>query len=262
MTKTFKVLNKLKIMIDKNKMTYFGFRRIEKNKKNIMVNKVFHDVAKRYDIMNDIMSFGLHRIWKNITVNCSGILNGQKVLDVAGGTGDLTKKFSYLVGSKGKVVLLDSNRSMIKIGRDKIRNEGLNNVHFVQANAENIPFINNYFNCVSISFGLRNITNQKKALSSMLRVLKPGGNILILEFSKPSCFFLNKVYDIYSFYFLPIIGALVANNTKSYKYLAESIRMHPNQEQLKKIMKQVGFKNVTYHNLTGGIVSIHNGFKF
>lgn len=246
-----------------NKFTDFGFSKIEKNKKSIMVNKIFNDVAKKYDIMNDIMSFGIHRIWKHYTVSCSSVLKGQKVLDIAGGTGDLTKKFSYLVGSTGQVVLMDFNNSMLKIGRKKIRNSGfINNIFYIQADAENIPLQDNYFDCISISFGLRNITNKEKALSSMFRVLKPGGSIIILEFSKPKYIWLSKIYDLYSFYLLPTLGKIVTKNYESYKYLVESIKMHPNQEQLKKMMNSSGFKNIIYHNLTGGIVSIHHGFKF
>lgn len=244
------------------KFTYFGFEKIEKNKKKKMVNKVFDDVSKKYDLMNDILSFGLHRIWKNFFIKDSNVLYGHKVLDIAGGTGDITEKFSRLVGEKGKVFLLDINMKMISIGRNKLINKGLiNNIFYIQADAENIPIIDNYFNCVSISFGLRNFTNKKKALSSIFRVLKIGGNIMILEFSQPKCEFLNKIYKIYSFYFIPKIGKFIANSYYSYKYLVESIKMHPNQNKLQCMMLEAGFKNVSYCNLMGGIVAIHKGFK-
>lgn len=243
--------------------THFGFRTVAKDEKQEMVAEVFHSVAAKYDLMNDLMSFGIHRIWKRFTIDCSGVRQGQRVLDLAGGTGDLTAKFSRLVGEKGEVVLADINDSMLKMGREKLRNLGIvGNVSYVQANAEALPFPDNYFDCITISFGLRNVTEKEKALRSMFRVLKPGGRLLVLEFSKPVLKPLSKAYDTYSFHILPRIGELVAQDAESYRYLAESIRMHPDQETLKGMMVDAGFENVTYHNLTGGIVALHRGFKF
>ncbi|MFO6299775.1 bifunctional demethylmenaquinone methyltransferase/2-methoxy-6-polyprenyl-1,4-benzoquinol methylase UbiE [Rahnella selenatireducens] len=243
--------------------THFGFRTVAKDEKQEMVAEVFHSVAAKYDLMNDLMSFGIHRIWKRFTIDCSGVRQGQRVLDLAGGTGDLTAKFSRLVGEKGEVVLADINDSMLKMGREKLRNLGIvGNVNYVQANAEALPFPDNYFDCITISFGLRNVTEKEKALRSMFRVLKPGGRLLVLEFSKPLLKPLSKAYDTYSFHILPRIGELVAQDAESYRYLAESIRMHPDQETLKGMMADAGFENVTYHNLTGGIVALHRGFKF
>jgi demethylmenaquinone methyltransferase/2-methoxy-6-polyprenyl-1,4-benzoquinol methylase len=240
--------------------THFGFRTVAKDEKQEMVAEVFHSVAAKYDLMNDLMSFGIHRIWKRFTIDCSGVRQGQRV---AGGTGDLTAKFSRLVGEKGEVVLADINDSMLKMGREKLRNLGIvGNVSYVQANAEALPFPDNYFDCITISFGLRNVTEKEKALRSMFRVLKPGGRLLVLEFSKPVLKPLSKAYDTYSFHILPRIGELVAHDAESYRYLAESIRMHPDQETLKGMMADAGFENVTYHNLTGGIVALHRGFKF
>lgn len=241
----------------------FGYKQIPKQDKEKHVADVFHSVADKYDVMNDLMSFGIHRIWKKITLEHSGVRNGQKILDLAGGTGDLTAKFSQLVGDDGLVVLADINDSMLKVGRDKLRNKGLfKNIEYVQANAEELPFQDNTFNCVTISFGLRNVTNKEKALSSMWRVLKPGGRLLVLEFSKPKYKILSKAYDLYSFTMLPLMGKIIANDSESYRYLAESIRMHPDQSKLKKMMEEAGFRDVQYHDMTGGIVALHIGFKF
>ncbi|WP_085248610.1 bifunctional demethylmenaquinone methyltransferase/2-methoxy-6-polyprenyl-1,4-benzoquinol methylase UbiE [Gilliamella mensalis] len=241
----------------------FGYRQVPKQEKVKRVAEVFHSVADKYDVMNDLMSFGIHRIWKKITIEYSSVRKGQKVLDLAGGTGDLTAKFSQLVGDNGLVVLADINESMLKVGRDKLRDKGLfKNIEYVQANAEELPFADNYFDCITISFGLRNVTDKEKALRSMWRVLKPGGRLLILEFSKPQYQILNKAYDLYSFSMLPLMGKIVANDSESYRYLAESIRMHPDQNTLKKMMQDAGFVDVKYHNMTGGIVALHIGFKF
>ena len=241
----------------------FGYTQVLKQDKVKRVAEVFHSVADKYDIMNDLMSFGIHRIWKKITIEYSSVRKGQKVLDLAGGTGDLTAKFSQIVGDDGLVVLADINESMLKVGRDKLRNKGLfKNIEYVQANAEELPFADNYFDCITISFGLRNVTDKQKALQSMWRVLKPGGRLLILEFSKPQYQILNKAYDLYSFTMLPLMGKIVANDSDSYRYLAESIRMHPDQKTLKKMMEDAGFVDVKYHNMTGGIVALHTGFKF
>jgi len=251
-------------MADQNQeTTHFGFRTVAKDDKESMVADVFHSVAAKYDVMNDLMSFGIHRIWKRFTIDCSGVRRGQRVLDLAGGTGDLTAKFSRIVGEQGQVVLADINASMLKMGREKLRNNGIvGNVSYVQANAEALPFPDNYFDCITISFGLRNVTEKEQALRSMYRVLKPGGRLLVLEFSKPLLAPLSKVYDAYSFHVLPKIGGLVVKDPESYRYLAESIRMHPDQETLKGMMSDAGFDNVSYYNLTGGIVALHRGFKF
>lgn len=258
------IVEQAKQMADESKdTTHFGYRTVAKSDKADMVADVFHSVAAKYDLMNDLMSFGIHRIWKRFTIDSSGVRRGQRVLDLAGGTGDLTAKFSRLVGETGEVVLADINSSMLKVGREKLRNKGIiGNVNYVQANAEALPFPDNYFDCITIAFGLRNVTEKEKALASMFRVLKPGGRLLVLEFSKPVLEPLSKAYDAYSFHILPRIGEMVAKDAGSYRYLAESIRMHPDQETLKQMMMDVGFENTTYHNLTGGIVALHRGFKF
>ncbi|MCU6377742.1 bifunctional demethylmenaquinone methyltransferase/2-methoxy-6-polyprenyl-1,4-benzoquinol methylase UbiE [Morganella morganii] len=241
----------------------FGFRTVNRNEKAGMVANVFHSVAAKYDLMNDLMSFGIHRVWKRFTIDASGVRRGQRVLDLAGGTGDFTAKFSRMVGENGQVILADINDSMLKMGREKLRNHGVvGNVNYVQANAEELPFPDDYFNCIIISFGLRNVTDKDKALRSMFRVLKPGGRLLVLEFSKPVIEPLSKVYDAYSFHVLPRIGQAVVNDADSYRYLAESIRMHPDQETLKSMMENAGFEHVSYTNMTGGIVALHKGFKF
>jgi ubiquinone/menaquinone biosynthesis methyltransferases len=243
--------------------THFGFKTVPETEKEQLVADVFHSVAEKYDLMNDLMSFGIHRLWKRFTIDCAGVRPGQKVLDLAGGTGDLTAKFSRLVGETGEVVLADINDSMLKVGREKLRNLGLvNNIRYVQANAENLPFPDNYFDLITIGFGLRNVTHKELALASMYRALKPGGRLLVLEFSKPTNVVMSKLYDFYSFKVLPKMGQLVAKDSDSYQYLAESIRMHPDQETLKTMMETVGFEQVTYHNLTQGVVALHRGFKF
>ena len=243
--------------------THFGFKTVAETEKEHLVADVFHSVADKYDLMNDLMSFGIHRLWKRFTIDCAGVRPGQKILDLAGGTGDLTAKFSRLVGDTGEVVLADINDSMLKVGREKLRNKGLvSNIRYVQANAENLPFPDNYFDLITIGFGLRNVTHKDKALASMYRALKPGGRLLVLEFSKPTNAVMSKLYDFYSFKVLPKMGQLVAKDSDSYQYLAESIRMHPDQETLKGMMDEVGFEQVTYHNLTQGVVALHRGFKF
>lgn len=251
-------------MVDQTpETTHFGFKTVATTEKASKVAQVFHSVAAKYDLMNDLMSFGIHRVWKRFTIDCSGVRRGQKVLDLAGGTGDLAAKFSRIVGEQGEVVLADINDSMLKIGREKLRNLGvIGNINYVQANAEALPFPDNHFDCITIAFGLRNVTDKDKALRSMYRVLKPGGRLLVLEFSKPILEPLNKAYDAYSFHILPKIGELVAHDSESYRYLAESIRMHPDQETLKSMMDDAGFENTTYFNLTGGIVALHRGYKF
>lgn len=248
---------------DQTGKTHFGYQTIDKNNKEQMVASVFHSVAAKYDIMNDLMSFGVHRLWKRFTIDASSVRPGNKVLDLAGGTGDLTRKFSEIVGPTGQVFLADINDSMIKVGREKLHNKGyVGNIEYVQANAEALPFADNTFDLVTIAFGLRNVTNKDNALASIFRVLKPGGRLLVLEFSKPQQEWLNKAYDFYSFNILPTMGQVIANDKDSYQYLSESIRMHPNQDTLKSMMEDVGFEQVSYHNLTGGIVALHKGFKF
>ncbi|VFP82223.1 bifunctional demethylmenaquinone methyltransferase/2-methoxy-6-polyprenyl-1,4-benzoquinol methylase UbiE [Candidatus Erwinia haradaeae] len=243
--------------------TYFGFRSVMKEEKTHLVTNVFHSVASKYDFMNDLMSLGIHRIWKRLAIKYSNVQPGQRVLDLAGGTGDLTEQFYYLVGKTGLVVLADLNSSMLKIGRDKLRNKGLiSKIYYVQTNAEALPFPDNFFDCIAIAFGLRNITEIDTALRSMLRTLKKGGRLLVLEFSHPKCTKLHRLYNLYNLHILPCIGKIVAQDYHSYRYLAESIQMHPNQETLKQMMIDIGFQDTTYKNLTGGIVALHCGFKF
>ncbi len=242
--------------------THFGYKTVNKAEKQARVADVFTSVAKKYDIMNDLMSFGIHRLWKRYAISLSGVRAGQHVLDIAGGTGDLAKVFSREVGRNGHVVLSDINAAMLEVGRERLINAGCNNVDFVLANAETLaPFEDESFDLLTISFGLRNVTDKDAALRSMYRVLKPGGRLLILEFSKPIFEPLSKAYDLYSFTALPMMGKIVANDSESYKYLAESIRMHPDQQTLKQMMEQAGFENCDYHNLTAGIVAVHRGFK-
>ncbi|MFC0323242.1 bifunctional demethylmenaquinone methyltransferase/2-methoxy-6-polyprenyl-1,4-benzoquinol methylase UbiE [Gallibacterium melopsittaci] len=244
-------------------VTHFGFKTVAKAEKQQLVANVFHSVAAKYDLMNDLLSFGIHRVWKRFTIDCSGVRKGQKVLDLAGGTGDFTAKFSRIVGETGQVILADINDSMLQVGREKLRNLGVvGNVEYVQANAEMLPFADNTFDCIVISFGLRNVTDKDKALRSMYRVLKPGGRLLVLEFSKPILEPLSKVYNFYSFNILPKVGEVVVNDADSYRYLAESIRMHPEQSVLEQMMIDAGFEQTQYFNLTAGIVALHRGYKF
>ncbi|RTR37783.1 bifunctional demethylmenaquinone methyltransferase/2-methoxy-6-polyprenyl-1,4-benzoquinol methylase UbiE [Shewanella canadensis] len=243
--------------------THFGYKTVEADQKADMVAGVFHSVAAKYDIMNDVMSFGIHRMWKRFTIESAGARPGMKVLDLAGGTGDLTAKFSHLVGDKGQVTLADINDSMLKVGREKLRDKGIvGNVNYVQANAEALPFPDNHFDIITIAFGLRNVTDKDSAIRSMLRVLKPGGKLLILEFSKPQHDVMRKIYDLYSFKILPKMGSLITQDADSYEYLAESIRMHPDQDTLKGMMVDAGFEQVEYTNMTDGIVALHKGYKF
>lgn len=248
-------------MSDKDK-THFGYQEVDTDAKASMVADVFHSVASRYDLMNDLMSGGIHRIWKRFTIELSGVRTGNAVLDIAGGTGDLAARFADIVGPTGRVVLADINDSMLKVGRDKLLDNGrMGNLEFVQADAQYLPFPDDTFDCITIAFGLRNVTDKDLALRSMLRVLKPGGRLLVLEFSKPDNPLLSKAYDTYSFSVLPLMGRLVANDAESYKYLAESIRMHPDQETLKDMMEEAGFSRCEYHNMTGGVVALHKGVK-
>ena len=247
---------------DNQDQTHFGFEQVNVDDKQAKVADVFHSVASKYDIMNDLMSGGIHRIWKRLTIEQSGVRRGHKVLDIAGGTGDLTMRFSRLVGSEGKVVLADINDSMLKVGRDRLLDRGITgNVEFVQANAEALPFPDNTFDCITIAFGLRNVTHKDNALASMARVLKPGGKLMVLEFSKTENPLLTKVYDTYSFSLLPKIGKMIAGDEESYRYLAESIRMHPDQETLKGMMEEAGLTQCKFQNMTGGIVALHTGIK-
>jgi len=247
----------------KQRTTHFGFREVPESAKEGMVADVFHSVANKYDLMNDLMSLGAHRLWKRFTVESSGVRGGFRVLDVAGGTGDLAAQFAVRVGRRGQVVLADINDSMLEQGRARLTDRGIvSNVNFVQANAENLPFPADYFDRVSIAFGLRNVTHIDRALSSMFRVLKPGGALLVLEFSRPVMPGLNSLYDVYSFNVLPWLGRVVTGDAASYRYLAESIRKHPDQETLKQMMQQAGFERVTFHNLSGGIVALHKAYKF
>ncbi|MFC4892553.1 bifunctional demethylmenaquinone methyltransferase/2-methoxy-6-polyprenyl-1,4-benzoquinol methylase UbiE [Pseudofrancisella aestuarii] len=250
-------------MSDNKKTTDFGFSEVAWEDKQKKVAGVFHSVAAKYDLMNDMMSFGIHRLWKKTTVAKAGIRKGDRVLDLAGGTGDLAYKFCQLVGDNGKVILSDINSSMLEVGKEKLTNKGcVGNIEYIQANAESLPFPDNYFDCITISFGLRNVTDKEKALTSMYRVLKPGGKLLVLEFSKPIVPLLSKIYDEYSFKALPFMGKVITQDAESYKYLAESIRKHPDQETLKQMMLQAGFDDAEYQNMTGGIVALHTGYKY
>lgn len=245
-----------------NDETHFGFEQVKAGEKAGKVADVFHSVADKYDVMNDVMSFGVHRLWKRFTLAQTGLKNGQRVLDLAGGTGDLALKMSRMVGASGEVVLSDINGSMLSNGRDRLTDEGVaGNIRYVQANAECLPFPDDHFDCITMAFGLRNVTDKDMALRSMYRILKPGGRLLVLEFSKPVAPGLSTVYDFYSFKLLPMMGKVIANDEESYRYLAESIRMHPDQNTLKAMMQDAGFERCDYNNLTGGIVALHKGFK-
>ncbi|MDH5485876.1 MAG: bifunctional demethylmenaquinone methyltransferase/2-methoxy-6-polyprenyl-1,4-benzoquinol methylase UbiE, partial [Gammaproteobacteria bacterium] len=240
----------------------FGYEEVPVAEKVRRVAGVFHSVADKYDVMNDVMSLGVHRLWKRYTLGQTGLKAGQRALDLAGGTGDLAMRMSRMVGPAGEVVLSDINASMLSRGRERLLDEGIaGNVRYVQANAECLPFPDDYFDCITIAFGLRNVTDKDQALRSMYRVLKPGGRLLILEFSKPVAPGLAPIYDTYSFKLLPMMGKLIANDEDSYRYLAESIRMHPDQQTLKGMMDGAGFAKTTFHNMTGGIVALHKGFK-
>ena len=242
--------------------TDFGFKRVKRGDKEQLVRGVFDSVASRYDMMNDLMSVGIHRLWKRFTIELSAVRPGQTVLDIAGGTGDLAARFSRIVGAEGKVILADINASMLAVGRDRLIDEGVvGNVHTVQCDAQALAFPDNSIDCITIAFGLRNVTDKEKALRSMERVLKPGGRLLVLEFSKPTNPVLEQVYDTYSFRVLPLMGKWVANDAESYRYLAESIRKHPDQDTLLGMMEDAGFVNCQYHNMTGGIVAVHRGIK-
>ncbi len=239
--------------------THFGFQTVPEEQKVQKVAEVFHSVASKYDVMNDLMSGGLHRLWKAFTIAQAGVRPGFKVLDIAGGTGDLAKAFAKQAGPTGEVWLTDINESMLRVGRDRLLNKGLLTPTLL-CDAEKLPFPNNYFDRVTVAFGLRNMTHKDQALAEMQRVLKPGGKLLVLEFSKV-WELLQKPYDVYSFSVLPWLGKQIANDAESYRYLAESIRMHPDQETLKQMLKDAGLERVEYFNLTAGVAALHSGVK-
>ena len=246
---------------DFNKNFDFGYERVTEEEKTEKVGAVFDSVSQKYDLMNDLMSLGLHRFWKRFAMMHTGLTEGMSALDVAGGTGDLASNLCQQVGKKGTVVLTDINFNMLINGRSKLLDQGkLNQINLIQSNAESLPFVNDSFDCITIGFGLRNITNKEKALASIMQVIKPGGRLLILEFSKPNEL-ISPFYDFYSFNVLPKLGDWVVNDADSYQYLAESIRMHPDQKKLKAMMETIGFSNCEYINLTGGIVALHIGYK-
>jgi len=244
------------------KTTHFGYKQVPVGEKADHVREVFDSVASRYDVMNDLMSMGVHRLWKRHTVELAGVRRGQRVLDLAAGTGDLSERFAGIVGMEGEVVFTDINAAMLTRGRDRLMDAGVaGNLHYAQVNAEALPFPDNHFDCITIGFGLRNVTNKQRALEEMFRVLRPGGRALVLEFSHPGSLPLRKAYDLYSFSVLPALGRLIAGDADSYRYLAESIRMHPDQETLRTMMEQAGLERCDFFNLNGGIVAIHRGYK-
>lgn len=242
------------------KTTHFGFKTVGEEEKAKKVAEVFDSVSGNYDLMNDLMSAGMHRLWKSFTIALSGVGKGSRVLDIAGGTADLSLKFAERVGKEGRVCLTDINYSMLSRGRDRMLDQGFR-ADTVQCDAEKLPFGKDYFDCVTVAFGLRNMTHKEKALKEIYRVLRPGGKLMVLEFSKiwkP----LKPAYDLYSFKVLPFMGRLVAGDAESYRYLAESIRMHPSQEELKSMMGDAGFERVDYYNLSAGVVALHVGYKY
>jgi demethylmenaquinone methyltransferase/2-methoxy-6-polyprenyl-1,4-benzoquinol methylase len=243
--------------------THFGYRDVPLNEKANLVADVFRSVAPKYDLMNDLMSFGLHRLWKRFTIAQADLRPGNTVLDVASGTGDLAIALAKVVGKQGKVIMTDINEAMLQVGRERVEDAGIvGNIECIQADAEQLPFESNHFDCVTIAFGLRNVTNKANAIRSMYRTLKPGGKLLILEFSHAQTPLISKLYDLYSFNVIPKMGELFANDRESYQYLIESIRMHPDQETLKSMMIEAGFEDVEYFNLNGGIVALHKGYKY
>jgi len=248
--------------VSEDKTTHFGYETVGESEKAERVRGVFDSVATRYDLMNDLMSFGVHRLWKRFAVQLTGARAGQRVLDLASGTGDLAARLAGLVGPRGLVVMTDINAAMLARGRDRMLDEGrAGNVRYAQLDAEALPFPDGCFDCVTIGFGLRNVTHKERALGEMHRVLRPGGRALVLEFSHPTAAPLRAAYDLYSFQVLPRLGRLVADDEASYRYLAESIRVHPDQQTLKGMMEAAGFERCDVHNLTGGVVAVHRGFK-
>ena len=246
---------------DTDNTTHFGYQSVAADEKAGLVKDVFDSVASRYDIMNDLMSGGLHRLWKRHTVNQAAARPGDVILDLAGGTGDLARAFAKKVGAEGHVVLADINAAMLRQGRTRLVDAGVaGNLSIAQVDAQNLPFADSTFNCITMAFGLRNVTDKDAALRSMFRTLRPGGKAMILEFSEPSKA-LKPAYDLYSFKVLPLLGKLVARDSDSYQYLAESIRVHPDQETLKSMMEEAGFERCRYENLAGGIVALHIGYR-
>ncbi|NKB38829.1 MAG: bifunctional demethylmenaquinone methyltransferase/2-methoxy-6-polyprenyl-1,4-benzoquinol methylase UbiE [Gammaproteobacteria bacterium] len=242
--------------------THFGFTQVDPQEKTRRVGEVFSSVASRYDLMNDLMSFGVHRAWKRYAIHIAQIKPGAQILDVAGGTGDMSVLFKKAAGDSGRVITSDINNAMLSEGRDRQLDRGVTTgLEFVQANAEALPFQKNSFDCTCIAFGLRNVTDKDAALRSMYENIKYGGSILILEFSRVVLPVLRELYEKYSFHFIPRLGELIAKDRESYQYLVESIRMHPDQETLKAMLEDAGFSRVNYHNLSGGIVAIHKGYK-
>lgn len=249
--------------MESSETTHFGYQTVAADEKARKVAGVFDSVADKYDVMNDLMSLGVHRLWKRFAISLAQLRPGERVLDLAGGTGDLTSRMLPLVGPCGQVVLSDINASMLGEGRKRLLDEGaFGNVSYAQLDAEQLPFPDNTFDCITIGFGLRNVTDQPRALAAILGALKPGGRVIILEFSQPLAPGLKPVYDLYSFKVLPLLGKLVVNDADSYRYLAESIRMHPDQETLLQMMQETGFERCQYFNLAGGIVAVHRGYKF
>ena len=244
-----------------SKQTNFGFRQVNEKDKADLVGGVFDSVAQNYDLMNDLMSFGIHRLWKKVTIETSGLRENFKVLDLAGGTGDMVKLMRNKISNKGSLILSDINWSMLKEGRNRLIDEGVEDVQIAQIDAQYLPFKDNTFDLITIAFGLRNVTDKKSALESILSSLKPGGKLMILEFSRPTNEFFRELYDLFSFEVIPKIGEFVAQSEDSYRYLAESIRMHPTQEELKDLMESVGFSDCNFDDLTNGVVAIHSGKK-
>lgn len=243
--------------------THFGYEQVRSSEKARRVRGVFDSVANDYDLMNDLMSAGVHRIWKRFLLSITGLRPGQRALDVAGGTGDIARGLARQVGARGLVVLTDINAAMLANGRDRLIDAGIvGNVTYAQANAECLPFAENSFDCVTIAFGLRNVTDKAAALVAMRKVIKPGGQVLVLEFSKPTIAALRPLYDAYSFRVLPMLGRHVAKDEASYRYLAESIRMHPDQDTLLGMMRDAGLEDCRYHNLNAGIAAVHRGYKY
>ena len=246
---------------DNKDKTNFGFKEVDSDMKANLVGNVFDTVSGNYDLMNDLMSFGIHRLWKRITIETTGIRNDFKVLDLAGGTGDMVKLMREKISEKGTLILSDINASMLEEGRNRLIDQGIEDVHMAQIDAQFLPFEDDTFDLITIAFGLRNVTHKEKALQSILKALKPGGKLVILEFSKPQNEVFREIYDLFSFEVIPKIGELIAKTEESYRYLAESIRMHPNQEELKEMLEKSGFTKCKYENLTNGIVAIHSGQK-
>ena len=246
---------------DNKDKTNFGFKEVDSDMKANLVGNVFDTVSGNYDLMNDLMSFGIHRFWKRITIETTGIRNDFKVLDLAGGTGDMVKLMREKISEKGTLILSDINASMLEEGRNRLIDQGIEDVHMAQIDAQFLPFEDDTFDLITIAFGLRNVTHKEKALQSILKALKPGGKLVILEFSKPQNEVFREIYDLFSFEVIPKIGELIAQTEESYRYLAESIRMHPTQEELKTMLEKSGFTKCKYENLTNGIVAIHSGQK-